>query len=146
MNAEEFYEKLAEQDERVEDSLPQLLKVINGLRKVRKSKVKTIEYIDKFRKKKYKATVDGINKNGEKIQIPVRYPDMAVHDTYVMWLHKYFDDMLKRSDGTITYAYALEYLVDLMNNRPKRLGGYRMISFDAGILLEKIKSGIDETE
>jgi hypothetical protein len=110
-------QKIAD-DNSLEKVIPELLKVINDLKPLRKSKQQTDNYIDAWRKTKYKEYLYLPDENGKTVECFNNIPDMTIHDRYINWLFDYFYELYKRTkEKTISYAYALDVLTVYHNQQ-----------------------------
>lgn len=117
-NAEKIFNIIAKDDERLIATIPELLNVIKELYAIRESRSKTREYIETWRRTKFKLTRRHTLSNGDVVDVDICAPDMTVHDMFTGWLFMYMDYLYKIKTGkTIGFAYALEILTQIYNSR-----------------------------
>jgi len=117
-NAEDFFNRVAIDDERLVSAIPELLDVIKELYPIRNSRNKTRDYLESWRKTKLRLTRKHTLANGKDIEVDICDPDMTVHDLYTEWLFRYLYNLYKnKTEKTIGYAFALEVLTQVHNGR-----------------------------
>ena len=113
-----FFERRAIDDSELKAASPELLKVIEDLRPLQKSKVETEIYINKWRKTKYKEHIKQRLSTGEIVEVENYHPDMHIHDRFINWLFDYFHKLYEeKTSKTISYAYALNILTVYHNRQ-----------------------------
>jgi len=116
MNAKKFFERRAIDDSELSTAMPELLKVIEDLYPKRNSKKDTRDYIEAWRKTKFKQSFNHTLKTGEDVEVFNNAPDMTIHDRFVNWLFFYFHKLYnEKTNKTIGYAFALEILTQIYN-------------------------------
>jgi hypothetical protein len=100
------------------DAAPQLIRFIESLHLFRDDKVETETRIANWQKSKTKYTFNWTNEDGETVEVDKNPPDETEFRKYLVWLWDYFRHEYENKAGaTISYAYALESLTVLANQR-----------------------------
>lgn len=123
MKPETFFKRRAIDDSDLQEAIPELLRVIDDLKGLRGSEKATDEYINQWRRTKFREYSYLPNERGETVKCTKDNPDMHAHDKYINWLFEYFSKLYKEKTGkTIGYAYAFDTLTvyhnrQLLNNK-----------------------------
>ena len=118
MDAKTFFERRAVDNAELKEAIPELLKVIEDLHPLQKSEKQTDEYINTWRKTKYRDRTNIKLPTGETVEADINDPDMSIHDTFIDWLFDYFRKLYDdRTGKTIGYAFALDTLTVYHNQQ-----------------------------
>jgi hypothetical protein len=118
MEAKTYFERRATDNNELKNAIPELLRVIEDLKGLRKSEKQTDNYINRWRKTKYKEYLNLPDGNGRIVECFNGSPDMTTHDNFINWLFYYFRKLYEEKAGkTITYAYALDILTVYYNQQ-----------------------------